>query len=69
MATLTPQEAVERAQAAAETAKRAAEEAHSYADAAAAMVATAAQTVTGGGVVRRLGGQRVCDFGAQYRSS
>ena len=48
MATLTPQEAAERAQAAAEMAKQAAEAAQGYADAAAAMVATAAQTVTGG---------------------
>ena len=50
MAMITPQEAIERAQAAAAAARQAAETAQGYADAAAAMVATAASTATGGGV-------------------
>jgi NAD(P) transhydrogenase subunit alpha len=48
MAMITPQEAIERAQAAAAAARQAAETAQGYADAAAAMVATAASTATGG---------------------
>jgi H+-translocating NAD(P) transhydrogenase subunit alpha len=48
MAVITPQEAIERAQAAAAAARQAAETAQGYADAAAAMVATS--TATGGGV-------------------
>jgi H+-translocating NAD(P) transhydrogenase subunit alpha len=47
---ITPQEAIERAQAAAEAARQAAETAQSYADAAAAMLATAANTATAGGI-------------------
>jgi NAD(P) transhydrogenase subunit alpha len=50
MAMITPQEAIERAQAAAAAARQAAETAQGYADAAAAMVATAASSATGGGV-------------------
>jgi len=50
MAMITPQEAIERAQAAAAAARQAAETAQGYADAAAAMVATAASTASGGGV-------------------
>ncbi|HYS49648.1 MAG TPA: proton-translocating transhydrogenase family protein [Xanthobacteraceae bacterium] len=50
MATITPQEAVERAQAAAEAARQAAETAQGYADAAAALLATAVQGATGAGI-------------------
>ena len=50
MATITPQEAVERAQAAAEAARHAAETAQGYADAAAALLATAVQGATGAGI-------------------
>jgi NAD(P) transhydrogenase subunit alpha len=50
MATITPQEAVERAQAAAEAARHAAETAQGYADAAAALVATAVHDATSAGV-------------------
>src|SRR5712692_2606280 len=50
MATITPQEAVERAQAAAEAARQAAETAQGYADAAAALLATAVQGATGGAI-------------------
>jgi NAD(P) transhydrogenase subunit alpha len=47
MATLTPQDAIERAQAAADTARQAAEAAQAYADAAAVLLATAAHSATG----------------------
>ena len=50
MATITPQEAVERAQAAAEAARQAAETAQGYADAAAALVATAVHDATAAGI-------------------
>src|ERR1700719_1178928 len=50
MAMITPQEAIERAQAAAEAARQAAETAQGYADAAAAMLATAANNATAGGI-------------------
>src|SRR2546427_12547703 len=50
MATITPQEAVERAQAAAEAARQAAETAQGYADAAAALLATTVQGATGAGI-------------------
>jgi NAD(P) transhydrogenase subunit alpha len=47
MATVTPQEAAERAQAAAEAARQAAEQAQQYADAAAALVAASVHAATG----------------------
>jgi len=50
MATMTPQEVVERAQAAAEVARQAAEAAQSYADAAAAAAAVAINQATGAGI-------------------
>ena len=50
MAVMTPQEAVERAQAAADVAKEAAAAAQSYADAAAALLATATNNLTGAGI-------------------
>jgi len=50
MATITPQEAVERAQAAAEAARHAAETAQGYADAAAALVATAVHDAASVGI-------------------
>jgi NAD(P) transhydrogenase subunit alpha len=50
MAMITPQEAAERAQAAADAARQAAEAAQGYADAAAALLATAVNTATAGGI-------------------
>ncbi len=50
MATLTPQEAMDRAQAAAEVARQAADAAQAYADAAAAAAATALHQATGIGI-------------------
>jgi H+-translocating NAD(P) transhydrogenase subunit alpha len=50
MAMITPQEAIERAQAAAAAARQAAETAQGYADAAAAMLATAQNTAVSAGV-------------------
>jgi NAD(P) transhydrogenase subunit alpha len=50
MAMITPQEAAERAQAAADAARQAADAAQGYADAAAAVLATAVNTVTAGGI-------------------
>jgi len=50
MAVITPQEAIERAQAAAAAARQAAETAQGYADAAAAMMATAQNTVVASGI-------------------
>jgi NAD(P) transhydrogenase subunit alpha len=50
MATMTPQEAVEKAQAAAEVARQAADAAQAYAEAAAAAAATAIHSATGVGI-------------------
>jgi proton-translocating NAD(P)+ transhydrogenase subunit alpha len=50
MATMTPQEAMERAQAAAEVARQASDAAQAYADAAAAAAATAIHASTGVGI-------------------
>ena len=50
MAMITPQEAIERAQAAAAAARQAAETAQGYADAAAAMLATAQNTAVASGI-------------------
>jgi NAD(P) transhydrogenase subunit alpha len=50
MATMTPQDAVERAQAAAEVARQAADAAQAYADAAAAAAATVIHASTGVGI-------------------
>jgi NAD(P) transhydrogenase subunit alpha len=50
MATLTPQEAMDRAQAAAEVARQAADAAQTYADAAAAAAAAAMHQTTGIGI-------------------
>jgi H+-translocating NAD(P) transhydrogenase subunit alpha len=50
MATMTPQDAMERAQAAAEVARQAADAAQAYADAAAAAAATAIHASTGVGI-------------------
>jgi NAD(P) transhydrogenase subunit alpha len=50
MATLTPQEALERAQAAAEVARQAADAAQAYADIAADAAGAAVHTATGGAV-------------------
>jgi NAD(P) transhydrogenase subunit alpha len=50
MATISPQEAADRAQAAAEVARQAAEAAQQYADAAAAMLAAAAHSATGSAI-------------------
>lgn len=47
LATLSPQQVLERAQAAADTARQAAEAAQAYADAAAVLLATAANTAAG----------------------
>ena len=47
MATISPNEAADRAQAAAEVARQAAEAAQQYADAAAAMLAATAHSATG----------------------
>ncbi len=50
LATLSPQQVLERAQAAAETARQAAEAAQAYADAAAVLLATAANASAGSGI-------------------
>jgi NAD(P) transhydrogenase subunit alpha len=50
MATITPQEAIERAQASVDTARQAVEAAQGYVDAATAMLATAANTATTAGI-------------------
>lgn len=50
MATLSPQQALERAQAAADTARQAAEAAQAYADAAAVLLATATHAATGSAI-------------------
>src|SRR5438067_3031125 len=50
MATLTPQEAAERAQAAADMARQAADAAQAYSDAAATLIATAVHNATGVGI-------------------
>jgi NAD(P) transhydrogenase subunit alpha len=50
MATITPQEAIERAQASVDTARQAVEAAQGYVDAARAMLATAANTATTAGI-------------------
>jgi NAD(P) transhydrogenase subunit alpha len=50
MATITPQEAIERAQGSVDTARQAVEAAQGYVDAARAMLATAANTATTAGI-------------------
>src|SRR5205085_4121860 len=50
MATITPQEAVDRAQAAADMARQAADAAQAYSDMATTLLATAVQNTTGAGV-------------------